>query len=207
MPNIQYLKVPLASGFTATVKLMLPPGIDMTETSFDISYPMIVNVYGGPGSDQVSDSFSIGFQHYLITSKNIIYCMIDGRGSSHSGTEQMFTVNNALGTFEIEDQIDVTKYLQDNYGFIDANKTGIWGWSYGGYATAFVLANDVDKVFQGGISVAPVTSWIYYGESIVDCHIRCSQTYAYIYQFQIQSILKDTWEHHKTIQMLIVLVM
>lgn len=164
MPKIEYLKVPLTGGFEATVKLMLPPQIDFTASSFDSKYPMIVNVYGGPGSDQVSDSFSIGFQHYLITSRNIIYCMIDGRGSSHSGTEQMFTVNNALGTVEIEDQITVTKYLQDNYGFIDANKTGIWGWSYGGYATAFALANDEGHVFQGGISVAPVTSWIYYGE-------------------------------------------
>lgn len=167
LPNIEYLKVPLPDGLEATVKLMLPPGIDINASSFNRKYPMIVNVYGGPGSDQVSDSFSIGFQHYLVTSRNIIYCMIDGRGSSHSGTAQMFAVNNVLGTVEIQDQITVTKHLQDNYGFIDAEKTGIWGWSYGGYATAFALANDKGHIFQGGISVAPVTSWIYYGERII----------------------------------------
>jgi dipeptidyl-peptidase-4 len=53
--------------------------------------------------------------------------------------------------------------LLDNYPFIDITRTGIWGWSYGGYATAMTLAQDATKVFKCGASVAPVTSWIYYG--------------------------------------------
>jgi dipeptidyl aminopeptidase/acylaminoacyl peptidase len=51
--------------------------------------------------------------------------------------------------------------------YIDSSRTAIWGWSYGGYATAMALARDTVGVFKCGASVAPVTSWIYYGKRIV----------------------------------------
>ena len=54
--------------------------------------------------------------------------------------------------------------LQIKFSWIDTKRTAIWGWSYGGYATGMVLATDVESVFTCGISVAPVTNWIYYGE-------------------------------------------
>lgn len=66
--------------------------------------------------------------------------------------------------------------LQQNYDFIDANRTAIWGWSYGGYATAMTLAKDTSGVFKCGISVAPVTSWIYYG------NLYIYLTFLYIYK-------------------------
>lgn len=74
----------------------------------------------------------------------------------------MFSVNNRLGTYEMEDQIAVTKWLINKYKFIDSSRVSIWGWSYGGYATAMTLAKDTEKVFKCGVSVAPVTSWIFY---------------------------------------------
>lgn len=55
------------------------------------------------------------------------------------------------------------RILQNQYKWIDANRTGLWGWSYGGFTTGMVLAQDATSVFKCGISVAPVTSWIYYG--------------------------------------------
>ena len=54
--------------------------------------------------------------------------------------------------------------LTDLYDFIDTNRTAIWGWSYGGYVTARVMATDTQQVFKCGMSVAPVTNWIYYGQ-------------------------------------------
>lgn len=57
----------------------------------------------------------------------------------------------------------IFRTLQRNYSWIDANRTAIWGWSYGGYATGMVLATDVNSTFKCGVSVAPVVSWIYYG--------------------------------------------
>jgi dipeptidyl-peptidase-4 len=69
-----------------------------------------------------------------------------------------------IGVVEVQDQIDVTKQLIDLYPFIDSSRVAIWGWSYGGFVTASVLAADADQdnIFKCGISVAPVTNWIYY---------------------------------------------
>lgn len=146
----------------AAVKLYLPPELDVTASNFSTKYPMIVDVYGGPNSVRVIDSFALGFKDYLITNRKVIYCQIDGRGSGNKGKDMLFTLNNKLGTVEIEDQIAVAKYLQTTYDYIDNNRTAIWGWSYGGFATAMTLATDTNNVYQCGISVAPVTSWIYY---------------------------------------------
>lgn len=146
----------------AAVKLYLPPEIDLNNYNSDKSYPMVVDVYGGPNSVRVIDTYSLAYRDHLITSRKVIYCLIDGRGSGNKGKDLLFTMNNGMGSVEIDDQIAVTDYLHKQYKFIDANRTAIWGWSYGGYATAMVLARDENMVFQGGISVAPVTSWIYY---------------------------------------------
>lgn len=162
MPHIRYLRVPLPDGHSAAVKLIIPAEIAELELAGNQSYPMVVDVYGGPNSVRVADSFSLGYKMFLVTSRKVIYCQIDGRGSGNKGKRLLFTVNNKLGTVEIEDQIAVTQYLQNKYTAIDSNRTAIWGWSYGGYATARVLAEDTGKVFRGGISVAPVSSWIYY---------------------------------------------
>ena len=56
------------------------------------------------------------------------------------------------------------RFLQKNLTFIDSERTAIWGWSYGGYATGMALAKDKQNVFKCGISVAPVSDWIYYGK-------------------------------------------
>lgn len=57
----------------------------------------------------------------------------------------------------------IFRYLQDNYSFIDRNRTGIWGWSYGGFASTWALVKDTENVFKFALAVAPVTSFIYYG--------------------------------------------
>ncbi|GAB0093447.1 venom dipeptidyl peptidase 4 [Sergentomyia squamirostris] len=161
LPQIRYLKVPVAGGFEASVRLRMPGDLNFPEGNGQ-KYPMIVYVYGGPNSARVTDSFGVGFGDFMVSGHGVIEAQIDGRGTANQGTNYLFTLNNHLGTVEIEDQIAVTKYLQDRYDFIDADRTGIWGWSYGGYATAMALAKDTGRVFQCGISVAPVISWIYY---------------------------------------------
>lgn len=160
-PNVHFVNVPVVEGFTAAVKLTLPSEIDINSPNGK-KYPMVVEVYGGPNSVRVTNSFSLGFKDYQVTSHKIIHCQIDGRGSGNKGKDLLFTINNKMGTVEIEDQIAVAKYLQQEYDFIDNQRTGIWGWSYGGYATAMALSTDVEKVFKCGVSVAPVSAWIYY---------------------------------------------
>lgn len=156
-PKIEYLKVPLADGSIGIAKIQYPPNLDVTK-----KYPMIVYVYGGPNSVRVTNGFGVGFDAYMTTNREVIYVQIDGRGTGNKGKDLLFSVNNHLGEFEVEDQIYVTKHLLGLMPFIDKDRCGIWGWSYGGYMTARTLANDTERVFQCGISVAPVTSWFYY---------------------------------------------
>merc|ERR1711892_1085506 len=151
--------VELEGGFQAPVKMLLPP--DMDE---ETKYPLLVYVYGGPGSQMVSDSWSVGWGEYLVTSRKVIYASIDGRGTGFQSDEHLFQVYRHLGTVEIQDQISVTRQLVQTYPYLDEKRTAIWGWSYGGFATAMTLEQDTgpDQVFSCGISVAPVSSWLLY---------------------------------------------
>lgn len=166
MPQVKYLDVPLEnSKWKARVKLYLPPNFDANGQK---KYPLLINVYSGPGSNFVQDKFNLDWNSYLCANKNVIIGRIDGRGAGLKSEEMRFSIYRKLGSYEIDDQIFVTKYLQDNYPYIDKKRTAIWGWSYGGYAAGMALANDKHNLFKCGISVAPVTDWIYYDSIYVE---------------------------------------
>ncbi|KAG5325464.1 VDDP4 peptidase, partial [Pseudoatta argentina] len=145
------------NGYDCRVRLFLPPDFDESK-----SYPMMVFVYGGPNTVRIVDDAKYGYEHYLTTNRSMVHAWIDGRGSAFKGSNMLFEIYRKIGTVEIEDTIAVTEILQKQYSWIDANRTGIWGWSYGGFTTGMVMARDINFVFKCGISVAPVTSWIYY---------------------------------------------
>ncbi|XP_018579789.1 venom dipeptidyl peptidase 4 isoform X2 [Anoplophora glabripennis] len=158
-PIMQKLSFDVAGGFKANVMLRLPPNID---TSGNTKYPMLINVYGGPDTYQVIDKFVLDWGSYLAANKSIIYAAIDGRGSGLKGDKIMFSGYRNLGTVEVEDQINVTRLIQESLPYVDSTRTAIWGWSYGGYAAGMALATDTEGVFKCGISVAPVTDWTLY---------------------------------------------
>ena len=117
----------------------LPPGQQ---------FPMVVDVYAGPGSQKVDFRFNVYFGHYLASSRRTIYAMIDGRGSGYEGSKRLFELYHRLGTVEIQDQIAVVSQLTRNLTFIDPTKVAIWGWSYGGYAAAMALAQSNAQALQ-----------------------------------------------------------
>ncbi|XP_067002151.2 venom dipeptidyl peptidase 4 [Anabrus simplex] len=156
LPVIKDIQVEMSDGFTAQVRLWLPPDLDQNGTS---KYPMVVYVYGAPNTQLITDEFQVGWGHYLTTNRRYIYAMIDGHGSGFRGDWARFSTYLSLGTKEIQDQIAVVRHLLSSYSFIDANRTGVWGWGHGGYSAAMVLAKDTEGTFKCGISVAPVTSW------------------------------------------------
>ncbi|XP_076231045.1 venom dipeptidyl peptidase 4 [Calliopsis andreniformis] len=158
-PMVHRYKVAVPGGFNARVKLLIPPGADLSGAT---KYPMLIFVYGGPESYQVTEKFGVDWGTYLVTNKSIIYTTIDGRGSGLMDNDMLFAGYRNLGTVEIADQINVTRYLQETLPFIDRSRTAIWGWSYGGYATGMTLAMDYHGVFKCGMSVAPVTDWVLY---------------------------------------------
>ncbi|XP_058986361.1 venom dipeptidyl peptidase 4-like isoform X2 [Musca domestica] len=159
MPTIEIETVQMSNGFSAKVLMQLPPNLDRSGKT---KYPMLVDVYGGPDSYSVVNKWILDWGTYLSSNQSVIYVKIDGRGSGLRGEKLLHSVYLKLGTVEIADQIEVAQYLQKKHRFIDAEHSGIWGWSYGGYAAAMALANDKNNVFRCAASIAPVTDWAYY---------------------------------------------
>lgn len=125
-------------------------------------YPLFMYQYSGPGSQQVANRWNgandYWYQH-LAQQGYIVVC-IDGRGTGFKGAEFKKVTQNELGKYEVEDQIEAAKQLAKR-PYIDEDRIGIWGWSYGGFMSSNALFKGND-VFSMAIAVAPVTSWRFY---------------------------------------------
>jgi dipeptidyl-peptidase 4 len=150
IPRVIYDSIQLDNGSKSSVKMVVPSDLDPK-----LKHPMIIDVYGGPDSSSVTNSWSIDWGTYLVSAKNYIYVRIDGRGSGLKGDEILFKLYRQLGTVEVQDQIETAKKLQSKYEYIDEKRSAIWGWSYGGYVSGMSLTNDHDNVFKCAVSVAP----------------------------------------------------
>lgn len=133
-------------------------------TDFDASktYPLFMFQYSGPGSQSVKNSWNNAndYWYYFLAQKGYIVVCIDGRGTGFKGADFKKVTQNELGKYEVEDQIQAAKQL-GALNYIDQNRMGIWGWSYGGFMSSNALFKGND-VFKMAIAVAPVTSWRYY---------------------------------------------
>lgn len=126
-------------------------------------YPVLMYVYGGPGSQTVKNSFGYSnfFWYQMLANKyGYIVISVDNRGTGARGAEFKKITYKQLGKYETEDQIAVAKKIGE-WSFVDKNRIGIWGWSYGGYMSSLCLAKGAD-VFKMAIAVAPVTNWRFY---------------------------------------------
>lgn len=106
-PIVQYHSIPLASGFNAFVKLQLPPDYDF---SGNTKYPMLIDVYAGPGSFSGSDKWDTSFNSYLVTNRRYILAQINGRGSGYRSEKLLHQIYRKMGTVEVEDQIETAMY-------------------------------------------------------------------------------------------------
>ncbi|CAG7726029.1 unnamed protein product [Allacma fusca] len=165
-PRVKTFDVQLNAGHTVQVRLLLPPGLREDEIT---RYPLVLNVYGGPGTQLVLDRWNVDFATYLASRKDFIVAQVDSRGSGGRGWDFQHKVYYKVGLFEAEDQIQVVRYLRDSLHFVDEKKIGVWGWSYGGYLTAMIMGNkDSSNLFQCGASVAPVTNWKLYDSAYTE---------------------------------------
>jgi dipeptidyl-peptidase-4 len=124
-------------------------------------YPLLLFVYGGPGSQEAVDQwhfFNLWHQ-YLVQHGYLVAC-IDNRGTGGKGGAFKKTVYKRLGQLEAADQIAAAAHFAC-MSYIDANRIGIWGWSYGGYLSTFCLFRG-KGVFKTAVAVAPVTDWHFY---------------------------------------------
>lgn len=156
LPKIVYDKIVLENGSESQVMMALPSDFDESK-----SYPMIVEVYGGPDSSSVTNKWSIEWGSYLVSAHGFIYTKIDGRGSGLRGDKNLFALYRNLGTVEVHDQIETTKKLQEKHRYINPKQTAIWGWSYGGYVSGMSLVTDESNVFKCAVSVAPGDIFVY----------------------------------------------
>ncbi|MFA7359982.1 MAG: S9 family peptidase [Candidatus Kapaibacterium sp.] len=128
----------------------------------DKKYPVLIYVYGGPGSQSVKNSYD-GFGnpwHQMLCQKGYIVACVDGRGTGARGTEFEKQVYGKMGKLELIDQIEGAKYLA-SLPYVDKDRIGIWGWSFGGYMSALAITAGADY-FKTAVSVAPVTNFRYY---------------------------------------------
>ena len=115
--------------------------------------------YSGPGSQQVLDQFSISWETYMASQGYIIAC-VDGRGTGGRGAAFEKCTYLNLGVKEAHDQVETAIYL-GLQPYVDKERIGIWGWSFGGYMTLMSMSEGT-PVFKAGVAVAAVTDWNYY---------------------------------------------
>lgn len=165
----EFIRVPNRNGDTLNGWMLKPPQFDPSK-----KYPVLFCNYGGPGSQTVTNRFgSVSFWHQLLAQRGFIVVSVDNTGTGFRGEAFKNKTYLQLGKFEIEDQIDAAKYL-GQMPFVDKEKIGHWGWSYGGFMSSLAVTKGAD-VFAAGVAVAPVTSWRYYDNIYTERYMRTPQ--------------------------------
>ncbi|TDQ33314.1 S9 family peptidase [Zeaxanthinibacter enoshimensis] len=138
-------------------------------------YPLLLFQYSGPGSQQVANRWmgTNDYWHQILAAKGIIVACVDGRGTGLKGRDFKKVTYQELGKYEVEDQIAAAKELSE-LPYIDPARTGIWGWSYGGFMSTNCLLKGNDT-FEMAVAVAPVTSWRFYDTIYTERYMRTPQ--------------------------------
>lgn len=157
----RYSNLPEKEFFTMNSEGNTLNGYMLKPTNFDASrkYPVIMYQYSGPGSQEVLNRWRMDWDYFFVQQGYIVVC-VDGRGTGGRGTEFKHSVYRRLGYYETIDQVNAARYAA-SLPYVDANRIGLFGWSYGGYE-ALMAASATDAPYRAVVAVAPVTSWRYY---------------------------------------------
>ncbi|MFI3332259.1 MAG: S9 family peptidase [Rikenellaceae bacterium] len=153
-PTKELFEIETERGDVLNAYMIRPRDFDPTQ-----QYPLIFTQYSGPGSQQVSDSWSLDWVDAMVDNGYIVMC-VDPRGTGYRGEEFKKLTYANLGGLETEDQISAARYAA-SLPYVDASRIGIYGWSYGGFM-ALNCALKSQGLYAMAIAVAPVTSWRYY---------------------------------------------
>jgi dipeptidyl-peptidase-4 len=147
--------------------IMKPANFNSTK-----KYPVYMTLYGGPGHNEVVDAWdnSDYMFHQLLTQKGYIVACVEPRGTLYRGAAFKKSTYLQLGKLETEDLIASAKELQ-GYPFVDANRIGVMGWSYGGFMASLAITKGAD-VFKMAVAVAPVTNWRNYDNIYTERFMR-----------------------------------
>jgi dipeptidyl-peptidase-4 len=155
--TVEWTTLRAADGSRLNAWIMKPADFDSTRR-----YPVLFQVYGGPGSQTVVDGWT-GSQylwHLMLTQKGYVVASVDNRGTGARGRAWRKVIYKQLGVVETQDQASAAADLARR-PWVDPQRIGIWGWSYGGFMSLNALFQAPD-VYRTAIAVAPVTHWKYY---------------------------------------------
>ena len=151
LPVPEYGELKASDGEVLHYEILKPVGFDPAK-----KYPAIVSVYGGPHAQTVSRSWQkVGERPYL--EDGYVIFKLDNRGSTNRSAKFKRALDRRMGTVEVEDQLAGAKFLQ-SLPYVDADKLGVMGWSYGGFMTLMLLTAP-DNPFKAGAAGAPPTEW------------------------------------------------
>ncbi len=159
--------------------MLKPPAMDANKR-----YPVVMYQYSGPGSQQVINSWRCGSMgqafDYELAEKGYIVVCVDGRGTGGRGAQFEKQTYLNLGRVEARDQVETAQWLA-RQSYVDGNRIGIWGWSYGGFNT--LMAMSESTIFKCGVAVAPPTSWRFYDTIYTERYMRTPQENASGYDY------------------------
>jgi dipeptidyl-peptidase 4 len=174
---VEFSTVKNRAGISLNCFLIKPPNFDASK-----KYPVIVYTYGGPHAQVVLNAWEGAsfLWHEMMAQKGYVIFALDNRGSSGRGHVFEEAIQYRFGIPELDDQRDGVAWLQKQ-PWVDPNRIGIWGWSYGGHMTlhAMFQASDLFKVgFAGG----PVTDWRYYDSIYTERYMGLPQQHESSYK-------------------------
>lgn len=150
--------------------MITPPDFDP-----DNKYPVIMHVYGGPGVQTVTNDWDGPnyLWHQMLAQKGYLVVSFDNRGTPGRGLEFANCIYKDMGNLEVQDQLSAVKFLKGKL-FVDGERMGVWGWSFGGYMTSLLMTKG-NGVFKAGIAVAPPTSWRFYDSIYTERYLQTPQ--------------------------------
>jgi dipeptidyl-peptidase-4 len=160
---VEFVEIPASDGTKLCASIMKPTPFDPSK-----KYPVLINVYGGPGVQTVRDEWE-GISlllNEIFAERGYIVFSLDNRGSTGRGHAFETPIYHQLGKIELEDQLAGLKYLE-SLGFVDSARIGIMGDSYGGTMTLNALFNS-PAIFKLGVSMSPVTDWRLYDSAYTE---------------------------------------
>ena len=157
MPETEIFSIKNEAGTELYCRLIKPLNFDATK-----KYPVIIYVYGGPHAQLITNSWLGGAGLYLnyLAQQGFLVFTLDNRGSANRGFEFESALHLNMGSVEVEDQMTGVQYLK-TLPYVDAERIGVHGWSYGGFMTMTMML-DYPDVFKVGVAGGPVCDWKYY---------------------------------------------
>ncbi|WP_333600494.1 S9 family peptidase [Flavobacterium sp.] len=170
LPTKEFFELTTEKGNKLNAWMIKPKDFDAAK-----KYPVFMYQYSGPGSQQVAndwlDTNDLWFM--MLSQQGYITICVDGRGTGFKGAAFKKVTQKQLGKYEVEDQIDAAKVI-GNYSYVDKNRIGIFGWSYGGFMSSNCILKGAD-VFKMAIAVAPVTNWRFYDSIYTERYLQTPQ--------------------------------